>query len=60
MNATDISTLARQLFAAQGAKAIADAAQKAESCRQAGDAEQANIWERVEGVLRELRGPHQG
>src|ERR1041384_4094585 len=34
MNASDISTLAHQLFAAQGAKAIAEAAQKAESCRQ--------------------------
>ena len=60
MNAMDISTLARELFAAQGAKAIAEAAQKAESCRQAGDGEQAKIWERVEGALRELRGPHQG
>ena len=60
MNATDISTLARQLFAAQGAKAIAEAAQKADSCRKAGDDEQAKIWERVEGALRELRGPQQG
>jgi hypothetical protein len=59
MNTTDVSTLARQLFAAQGAKAIAEAAHKAESCRQAGDAEQAKIWERVEGALRELRGPSQ-
>ena len=59
MNTTDVSTLARQLFAAQGAKAIAEAAHKAESCRQAGDAEQAKIWERVEGALRELRGPNQ-
>lgn len=59
MNTTDISTLARQLFAAQGAKAIAEAARKAESCRQAGDGEQAKVWERVEGVLREMRGPNQ-
>lgn len=59
MNASDISTLAHQLFEAQGAKAIAEAAQKAESCRQAGDAEQARTWERVEEALRELRGPHQ-
>jgi len=59
MNTTDVSTLARQLFAAQGAKAIAEAAHKAESCRQAGDAEQAKIWERVEGALREMRGPNQ-
>jgi hypothetical protein len=59
MNTTDVSTLARQLFAAQGAKAIAEAAHKAESCRHAGDAEQAKIWERVEGALREMRGPTQ-
>ena len=59
MNATDISTLARELFAAQGAKAIAEAAQKADSCRQAGDEEQAKIWQRVEGALREMRGPLQ-
>ena len=59
MNTTDVSTLARQLFAAQGAKAIAQVAQKADSCRQAGDAEQAKIWDRVEVALRELRGPNQ-
>jgi hypothetical protein len=56
MNATDISAIAHQLLATQGAKAIAQAAQKAESFRQAGDAEQARIWERVEDALRELRG----
>lgn len=59
MNTTDISTLARQLFTAQGAKAIAEAAHKADSCRQAGDVEQAKIWDRVEVALRELRGPNQ-
>jgi hypothetical protein len=59
MNATDISALARHLFATQGAKAIAEAAQKAASFREAGDAEQAKIWQRVEAVLREMRGPQQ-
>jgi hypothetical protein len=59
MNASDISALAHQLFAAQGAKAIAEAAQKAESCRQAGDEEQARTWQRVEDVLREIRGARQ-
>ncbi len=59
MNATDISALARHLFATQGAKAIADAAQKAASFREAGDGEQAKIWERVEEALREMRGPRQ-
>ena len=60
MNASDISTFARQLFAAQGAKAIAEAAHKAEACRQVGDSGQARVWERVESALRELRGPRQG
>jgi hypothetical protein len=57
MNATDISAFAHHLFETQGAKAIAEAAQKADSFRQAGDQEQATIWERVEEVLREIRGP---
>ena len=56
---TDVSALARQLFASQGAKAIAEAAQKAEASRAAGDEEQAKMWRRVESALRELRGPHQ-
>jgi hypothetical protein len=60
MNATDISAIARHLFATQGAKAIAEAAQKAAAFRKAGDGEQAQTWERVEAVLREMRGPHQG
>ena len=59
MNATDISALARHLFESQGAKAIAEAAQKAERFRQAGNGEQAKTWERIEAVLREMRGPHQ-
>jgi hypothetical protein len=59
MKATDISALARHLFATSGAKAIAEAAQKASFLRQSGDEEQAKIWQRVEAVLREMRGPHQ-
>ena len=59
MNATEISALARHLFETQGAKAIAEAAQKAASFREAGDGEQAQVWQRVEAVLREMRGPHQ-
>ena len=59
MNTTDVSALARRLFDAQGAKAIAEAAQNAERFREAGDAEQAATWRRVEAVLREMRGPHQ-
>jgi hypothetical protein len=59
MNATDISAMARHLLETQGPKAIAEAAQKAESCREAGDGEQAKVWERVEAALREMRGPRQ-
>lgn len=57
MNATEISTLARHLFETQGAKAIAEAAQKAGSFEAAGDVEQAKTWRRVEAVLVEMRGP---
>jgi hypothetical protein len=59
MSSTDISALARHLFTTQGAQAIAEAAQKAIFFRQAGDSEQAQLWERVEEVLREMRGPRQ-
>ena len=59
MNTSDISALARHLFEKQGAKAIAEAAQRAESCSKAGDTEQAKTWQRVEAVLREMRGPRQ-
>jgi hypothetical protein len=59
MNTTDVSAIARHLFATRGAKAIAEAAQKAEFFGQAGDMEQARLWQRVEAVLREMRGPHQ-
>jgi hypothetical protein len=56
---TDVSAIARHLFEAQGAKAIAEAAQKAERFREAGDEAQAKTWERIEGALREMRGPRQ-
>jgi hypothetical protein len=56
---TDISALARYLFETQGAKAIAEAAHRAESFSKAGDQEQAKTWQRVEAVLREMRGPRQ-
>jgi hypothetical protein len=59
MNAPDITAFARHLFTTQGAKAIAEAAQKAAACRDAGDREQARMWQRVEETLREMRGPRQ-
>ena len=59
MNTTDISGFARHLFETQGAKAIAEAAQKAAAHKKAGDEEQTRFWQRVETALREMRGPHQ-
>lgn len=59
MNTADVSTVARHLFDAQGPKAIAEAARKAASFEQAGDAEQAKFWRRVESALMEMRGPRE-
>lgn len=59
MLAADISALARHLFESHGAKAIAEASQKAASFDKAGDKEQAQTWRRVEAVLLEMRGPHE-
>ena len=59
MSTTDVSAIARHLFETQGAKAIAEAAQKADHFGKTGDREQAQIWKRVESALREMRGPHQ-
>lgn len=59
MSTADISAIARHLFETQGAKAIAEAAQRADAFRKAGNEEQANHWQRVESALRELRGAHQ-
>ena len=59
MHATDISAFAHHLFEEQGPKAIAQAAQKAASSQKAGDKEQTRFWQRVEAVLREMRGPRQ-
>lgn len=59
MNAADISAIAHHLIETQGSEAVAAAAQKAASFAAAGDAEQAKDWRRIEGVLLELRGPHE-
>lgn len=56
MDAADISALAHHLLETHGAKAIAEAAQKAASFKDAGDEEQSKTWRRVEAVLREIRG----
>jgi hypothetical protein len=59
MSTTDVAALARHLYETQGARAITEAAQKAEFFVRAGDMEQAKMWQRVEEVLREMRGARQ-
>ena len=59
MNTSDITAIAHHFFETQGTKAIAEAAQKAESFARDGDGEQAKLWQRVEATLREMRGPRQ-
>ena len=47
MHTTEIQEYARQLLQAHGAKAIAEAAQKAVASEKRGDKEQAQTWRRV-------------
>lgn len=58
MLATEIEDYARRLWEAHGAKAIAEAAQKAAALEQKGDREQARTWRRIESALMLMRGPH--
>jgi hypothetical protein len=59
MEVANIQTLARQLYEAQGPKAIAEAAQKAAAHEQRRETEQAQTWRRIEGALMLLRGPRE-
>ena len=59
MNTADISAIARNMYAAQGAKAIAEAAQKAAAFESKGDKVQAKIWQQVKAVLSEMQGPRE-
>jgi len=59
MHATEIQEYARQLLEAHGAKAVAEAAQKAVAFERAGDKKQAETWRRVEAALMLMRGPRQ-
>jgi len=59
MNTSDISAIARHLYETQGAKAIAEAAQKAAAFESQGDREQAQVWRRVKAVLSEMQGPRE-
>jgi len=57
MLAVEIQAHARKLLEIHGTAAIAEAAQKARSLEQRGDAPQAETWRRIEAALLQLRGP---
>ena len=59
MNSTDVVNVARHLFQAEGAGAIAEVAREIEACTRNGDSERAMFWTRVEAVLQEMRGARQ-
>ena len=57
LNEVAIYDYARQLFEAHGAKAIAEAAQKASAFEEQGDREEAATWRHIEAALKLMRGP---
>lgn len=56
---TDIHEYARQLFEARGARAVADAAEKARWYSDNNDDDEAKTWRRIEAALKLMRGPNQ-
>jgi hypothetical protein len=58
MQAMEIQEHARKLRDTHGEKAALEAAQKAKSFEQQGDAEQAKTWRRIEKALLQMQGPH--
>ena len=59
MQTTQIQDYARQLLEAHGAKAPAEAAQRAVAFEQQGDSKQAQTWRRIEQAVLLLRGARQ-
>ncbi|MGE0626660.1 MAG: hypothetical protein AB7O43_02465 [Hyphomicrobiaceae bacterium] len=59
MHATEIQEHARKLFDAHGAKAVAEAAQRAAALERQGDRDDARDWRRIEAALRLMNGPRE-
>ena len=57
MDATKIHEFARRLKDSHGEKAMLEAAQKRAGFERDDDRVQAEIWRKVEAVLKEMRGP---
>jgi hypothetical protein len=58
MGEIEIHDYARQLLEAHGEMALVEAAQKACSCEEKGQAEEAETWRHIEAALKSMRGPH--
>jgi hypothetical protein len=59
MQEAEIYDYARQLLEVHGAKAVAEAAQKACALEKQGKNEEADSWRHIEGALKLMRGPHE-
>jgi hypothetical protein len=59
MQEAEIHDYARQLFAAHGPKAAAEAAQKARLLEEKGDAKEAETWRHIEAAVKLMLGPNQ-
>ena len=59
MKTLEVADAARRLVDAHGAKAEAEAAQKARSHEAAGELDEAAAWRKVQEVIREMRPPHE-
>lgn len=58
MNEAEVLDYARGLFEAHGAKAIAEAAQRARGFEQKGASDEAATWRRIEEALKLMAGAH--
>jgi hypothetical protein len=59
MDYGDLVQYAHSLYDAHGSKAEAQAAQKAQAARGAGQAKDAETWDKIRAHIRALRGAHQ-
>ena len=58
MREIDIQDYARQLLAAFGGRAVAEAAQRAHACEENQQREEAETWKHVLAALKRMRSPH--
>lgn len=59
MREMQVHDIARQMLERHGGDAIVQAAQKAVSCEEKGDVEEAKEWRHIEAAMKMMRGPHQ-